>query len=459
MLFDAVSENPFGPRRRALLRAWGDHAAGTASGPGFDFTPDNRTARTRDRVETFLDDPTVEHFEAVWTYETLADAIMGGPSRVLSKWDDDIDALADRIETIRDATEYDPDWEADFPSLTAVWELFGRLHADTAPIPYSECNRGLEQFGFDRPRSFAAARTSWEAFETAYVELAGHATEGTDHEVPLNHEISEFFTFVATQDDETIVEELGSPDEYRPLARWRQEGDLESALELRGHEEQLEGFIEAKRAGGFSDEGPDDLWNQGYWEDWKQAYRKHVVEAVESTYDLTDLDAAEIEPLLDDLSESASLSTVVPAYMLGGRQGGILWSEFKSRSLEDPERTAAVLSYLYDEDEYIGVRLDRFAELYGTLDEGGGALLSLATILLTFAYPREYVFYKWSLMSSFFGAFADYDVGTGYDTDQYWKLNLACREQLLPVLDRELEDATLLDVHTLLYLYHKEYAE
>ena len=114
---------------------------------------------------------------------------------------------------------------------------------------------------------------------------------------------------------------------------------------------------------------------------------------------------------------------------------------------------------LFDEDEYIGVRMDRFAELYGSLDEGGGGLLSLATILLTFAYPREYIFYKWSLMSSFFGDFAAYDVDTGYETDQYWKLNLACREQILPVLDRELDDATLLDVHTLLYVYHKEYTD
>lgn len=454
-----MSRDPFGPRRRALIQAWGEHVETTASGPGFNFTPENRTARTQNHVDAFITDPTTDNLEALWTYEVLADAIIGGPSRVLEQWEHDLDALAQRLETINDATEYDPDWEDDFPSRTAVWELYGRLHPESAPIVFSECTRGLEEFGFDRPRSFAAAESAWTDFTDAYLDLAGYATENTDHEVPLNHELSEFFTFIATQDDDTITAELQSPNGYRPLARWRQEGELAGDLELHGHDEHLEGFIEAKQQGGLTEDGPDDLWNRGYWEDWKQEYRDHMETEIKQTYDPTALTAAEIEPLLDDLSASASLSSVIPSYMLGGRQGGILWSAFKECSLEDPERTAEVLSYLYDEDEYIGVRLDRFAELYGTLDEGGGALLSLATILLTFAYPREYIFYKWSLMSSFFGDFADYDVGTGYDTDQYWKLNLACREQLLPVLDREFEDATLLDVHTLLYVYHKEYAD
>jgi hypothetical protein len=454
-----VAHTEFGPRRRALLTAWGEHAAQTATGPGFDFTPDNRTQRTQAAVDAFITEPTTEKFESLWMYDTLADSIIGGANTVLDDWNEDLEALAAQLETMATAPEYNPAWELRFPSETAVWELYGRLQPEAAPIVYSECLRGFREFGYDQPDTFDTATARWAEFRDAYLDIAGYATEDTPHEVPLNHEISELFTFLATQDDGEIIEVLQSSDGYYPLSRWRQEGTLESELQLQGHESHLEGFIEAKQRGGLTEDGPENLWNRGYWEDWKQEYREHFRTTIEPKYQLTALTAADIEPLLGDLAYTASLGTTIPAYMLGGRQGGILWSEFKKQSLVDPERTATVLSYLFDEDEYIGVRMDRFAELYGSLDEGGGALLSLATILLTFAYPREYVFYKWSLMSSFFTDFAGYDVGTGYDTDQYWKLNLACREQLLSALEDEFEDATLLDIHTLLYVYHKEYAE
>lgn len=452
-------DTQFGPRRRALLTAWGEHAATTSSGPGFDFTPDNRTRRTQARTEAFIKDPTSEQFKTLWTYDTLADAILGGSRSVLNHWNDDLEGLAAQIETISTASEYDSSWESEFPSKTVVWELYGRLHPEDAPIIYSESLRGLREFGYDEPETFDAAESIWTDFRDAYLDLAGYATEGSAHEVPLSHEISELFTFIATQDDEDIIDILQSPDGYYPLSRWRQEGSLDGELQLEGHESHVHGFIEAKQQGGFTEDGPKNLWNKGFWEDWKQEYREHFRTTIEQKYELTALTGDDIEPLLNDLNYSASHSSVIPAYMLGGQQGGILWSEFKKRSLEDPERTAEVLSYLFDEDEYIGVRMDRFAELYGSLDEGGGTLLSLATILLAFAYPREYIFYKWSLMSSFFGDFDGYSVDTGYDTDQYWKLNQACRNQILPVLTREFDDATLLDVHTLLYVYHKEHAD
>lgn len=454
-----MGEPEFGPRRRALVTAWGEHAATTASGPGFDFTSDNRTRRTQAMAEAFINEPTSERFESLWTYDTLADSILGGTKPILSHWKNDLEGLAAQIETIRTAPTYDPGWESGFPAETAVWELYGRLNPEDVPIIYSECIRGFREFGYDQPATFEAAASIWSEFRDSYLDLAGYATEGSEHEVPLNHEISEFFTFTATQDDEKIIELLQSPDGYYPLSRWRQEGSLEGELQLQGHESHLQGFIEAKQQGGFSEDGPKDLWNMGYWEDWKQEYREHFRTTIGQNYQLTALTGDDIESILADLNYSASLTNIIPAYMLGGQQGGILWSEFKKRSLQDPERAAEVLSYLFDEDEYIGVRMDRFAELYGSLDKGGGGLLSLVTILLTFAYPRKYIFYKWGLMSSFFGDFAAYDVDTGYDTDQYWKLNLACREQILPVLDREFDDATLLDVHTLLYVYDKEYTD
>lgn len=44
------------------------------------------------------------------------------------------------------------------------------------------------------------------------------------------------------------------------------------------------------------------------------------------------------------------------------------------------------------------------------LDVGSGALLSFATLLLTFVYPTEYVFYEHGLMSGFFETYGSYDV-------------------------------------------------
>ncbi|MFC7233456.1 hypothetical protein ACFQMM_22660 [Saliphagus sp. GCM10025308] len=439
------------------MEAWADHVQSANSGPGFDLTDENRTRRTQERVESFLNDPTEDRFRELWSYETLADAVVGGPDLVLNQCDD-VERIAETIEEIRAATGYDPAWESTFPIDTAVWELYGRLHPEMAPILYSECTRGLKDLGFSSPSSYAEGGDTWREFERTYDEYVGHATLGTDHEVPRNHEMSEFLGFVATQDDEVIEETLLN-DEYRPIRGWWDAWPVESGISLSGYESHVEDYAEAKEKDGLERGGPDDLWNKGHVEVWKDEYREHVETVVKPKYELTAIEPDEIEPLLDDLTESMSASSPVPAYMLGGRQGGILWSGFKDRSLEDPEEAAAVLSYLFDDGDHVSLRLDRFATFYGHLDDGGGQLLSLATILLTFVYPREYVLYRWRLMSTFFGDFADYKVQTKFNTTQYWKLNVACKRQLLAELDHHLDDATMLDVHTVMYVYHRKYAD
>ncbi|MWV41048.1 hypothetical protein [Natrialba sp. INN-245] len=446
-----------GPRQIALLEAWADHIQSANSGPGFDLTDENRTHRTQGRAESFLGDPTENRFRELWSYETLADAVIGGPDIVLNQFED-AEHIAETIEEIRTATNYDPTWESTFPVDTAVWELYGRLHPESAPILYSECTRGLNDLGFSNPGSYAEAEETWQEFNCTYDEHVGHATLGTDHEVSHNHEMSEFLGFIATQDDETIEETLLN-DEYRPIRGWREAWPVASDISLSEYESHLNGYAKAKQDGGLKWDGADDLWNKGHVEVWKDEYRKHVETVVKPKYDLTAIDSDEVEPLLDDLTESMSASSPVPAYMLGGRQGGILWSGFKKRSLEDPEVAASVLSYLFNDDDHVNLRLDRFGSFYGDLDDGGGQLLSLATILLTFVYPREYVLYRWGLMSTFFGDFADYNVRTGFNTDQYWKLNVACKRHLLADLDRRLDNPTMLDVHTIMYVYDRKYAD
>ena len=452
-----MSNRSIGPRRAALLEAWAAHVQTTSSGPGFDLTETNRTRRTQERAAAFLDEPAESKFRELWSHETLADAVIGGPELALSH-SGGIEEVAATIDDIWTASTYDPTWESTFPVDTAVWELYGRLHPESAPIIYSECTRGLEDMGYARPATFHEAERVWNDFKCVYDKHAGHATSGTAHEVPCNHEISEFLRFVATQDDDDIADQLLA-DEYRPLVGWRECWPIEADITITGHSSHIDGYVEAKQKGGLKQDGRDDLWNRGYWESWKDAYRNHVETVVKPKYDLTTLTSEDIKPLLDDLTESTTLSTPVPAYMLGGRQGGILWSGFKKRSLEAPTEAAATLSCLFNDDDHVALRLDRFGTFYGELDDGGGQLLSLATILLTFVYPREYILYRWGLMSTFFGEFADYKVRTGFNTDQYWKLNVACKRQLLAELDPHFDDASMLDVHTLLYVYAKEYAE
>ncbi|WP_226013591.1 hypothetical protein [Halomicrobium salinisoli] len=155
-----MTSSTIGPRRRAFLEAWAEYISTTASGPHFDFTGDNRTTQIQRRVDEFVAEPDEDAFETLWTYDTLADAILGGPSLVLSQWES-IEELATCLEGIRDATTYDPTWEDHFPAKTAVWELYGRLHPSTAPIVFSECLGGLEALGYGSVSTFEGARSTW----------------------------------------------------------------------------------------------------------------------------------------------------------------------------------------------------------------------------------------------------------------------------------------------------------
>lgn len=449
-----------GPRREAVLEAWGELVADRASGPGFDFGGENRTVLTQERVGSFVADPTERAFEALWSEDVLGDSVMGGVSAVLERHDGSLSAVAETLAEMRGAAAYDEAWESRFLVPGVVWELFGRLHPESAPIVNSTCVTGLSRMGFERPTSYEAVRSVWGAFGDVYESVVGHGTAGTEHEVSLHHEMSEFLWFVVRTDSDEVEAMLNdASSEYRPVVGWADEAPLEADLVLSGHERHLDGFVDAYANGGFEEDGPGDLWNQGYWEDWKDAYLRHMDDVVRPRYDLTDLEPEAVPGLVEDLTERTTLSATIPTYLLGGRTGGILWSGFREHSTENPGEAAATLSYLFDESVDVTLRLDRFESFYGHLDEGGGALMSLATMLLTFAYPNEYVFYKYGLMSDFFGTYGNFEVPTGFNPSVYWKLNRACQDQLLEPLQERLEgkDATLLDVYTLLYVWDGNY--
>ena len=449
-----------GPRRTALLSSWGDHIVHVAAGPGFDLTDSNRTWRTQARTDAFLEEGTEAAFRELWTNEILTDAVYGGPNAVLKRFDT-IGDLVELIAEIADSSTYDPDWESHFLAATAVWELYGRLHPEQAPILNSECNTGLKKMGLDKPRSYSAANKQWTTFKQLYTEIVGHATAGTDHEVPLHHEMSEFLEFAATTPEEDLIEILGeSSDEYAPIIGWETEGKRETEIEFDELSTHIEGYVSAKLDGGLKKEGPKDLWNQGHWEHWKDELQDHIETSVKPNYDIRELGPRDVEDFIAEFSAKTSLSGPVTAHMLGGQQGGILWHHFKTRSAESPSEAAEVLSYLFQNEVDIDLRLDRFAKFYRTESTGPGQLISLPTLLLMFVYPQEYIFYKWSLMNGFFGEFSEYSVETGFNTRQYERLNRSLKVEVLPRLQKEMRkqasdtplEISMLDVHSLLYI-------
>lgn len=447
-----------GPRRKAVLQAWGELVGREAAGEAFDFTASNRTVRTQELVDAFVAEPTRDRLTTLWTEDVLGDSVVGGVDGVVAAHGS-VDAVAETFASMLAADAYDEAWESRFAVPTVAWEAYGRLHPESAPVLHSTGRTGLGRMGFERPRTYDEAAKTWTAFRDVYVSVVGHATAGTPHESTLNHELGEFLWFVVRTDDLPAV--LGSDDAYRPLVGWANEAELQRDFELSGHERHLDGFVDAYRKGGFEEDGDESLWNQGYWEDWKGAYLEHVDAEIRPRYDLTALESGDVEPLLEDLTARTTISATVPTYLLGGRSGGILWGTFRDHAAANPAAAAETLSYLFDDDVDVTLRLDRFEETFGAVEQGGGGLLSLATMLLTFVHPRQYVFYKYGLLRSFFDRYANFDVPTGFNPVAYWKLNEACKLQLLDPLTERLPDAsvTMLDVYTLLYVWNGNYNE
>lgn len=451
-----MTTTELGPRRQGLLEAWGEYAATTPESEYHKFDSGNRHDRVRRRLNSFVDEPSEENFEALWTDDVLRDAVIGGPSMVLTNWSGTIDELADLFKTMQDADRYDPGWETEFVSTGALWELYGHMDPSTRPILNGAVLSGLDGMGFETPGSYRN-RSGYDRFAEIYDSLVGHATAGTAHEVPWHFEIEQFLAFVGTENRHDVYKTLPTDPEYPKLIGWEAEGDA-GRIVFKPLEPVLDKYITSRAGGGFQRESTD-LWGGNYWESWKWAHADHIETTVRSEFTLTDLDAEDVLPFLERFKKAPNveLSSAVPTYLLGGRSGGILWSNFKTRSEEHPEEAARVLSLLFDEEQSLADRLTQFDDFYAELSSGGPRL-SLASMLLMFAYPQQYVMYKYGKFSSFFDAYSDYEVSTGFGSEQYWVLNEACRRILRRLSDAfenhpQIEaEASMLDVHTLIWV-------
>lgn len=187
-------------RQRELLNDWADLASQHTSGQEFDFSEQRHTARLHDRIDAFLSNPTERTFEAFWSTDTFRGAVMGGPSLVRKHWES-VEDFAAFVSTIRDAETYDPSWEENFITGSMIWEVYGRSHPEREPILSGDACQGLRRFGYGTVHSFEEGREAMLEFRADYEEIVGHATAGTDHEVPLWDEIETFLHLVHVLDD------------------------------------------------------------------------------------------------------------------------------------------------------------------------------------------------------------------------------------------------------------------
>lgn len=193
-----------GARQRELLEAWATTARTNDHGQEFDFTESRHTHQLEQRSAAFVENPTERTFEALWSPEAFRGAVMGGVALVRNSWES-IDAFAAFVRSIREADAYDTAWEENFVTSSMVWELYGRLHPEREPILSGNACQTLHNFGYGTGHTFADTREKMLEFREQYESVVGHATAGTDHEVPLWDEIEMFLHVVHVLDDESIA--------------------------------------------------------------------------------------------------------------------------------------------------------------------------------------------------------------------------------------------------------------
>lgn len=165
----------------------------------------------------------------------------------------------------------------------------------------------MAQFGYPKRNEYDHVATQYNDFRESYHDLVGHPTKGTPYEVPLNSELDQFFNVVTSVGKEEFHDSTSAAETslYRPLIGWKTRQDRDGPYSLAI-------FVRSstptrRRAGTFQEERTED-WGGSHWETWKWAYQEHIEETVKPRFDLANLAAADIEPLMDALDERVEIS-------------------------------------------------------------------------------------------------------------------------------------------------------
>ncbi|NUC73031.1 hypothetical protein HTZ84_12030 [Haloterrigena sp. SYSU A558-1] len=433
-----------------------------STGPRYDVTSPTRSERYRNHLETFVSDPTESNFEALWTEEALAAATEWHAATILNLWPESIAELASFLNELRTAKEYDADWEDRANWGLVIAELYTRTTSEH-PIVSDQARRGLRKFGVEPATEFENLRDQLASFRDVYLDVAGHVTASNETPLPVYEEIDQLFTLVTTATADAIAAEETGPrgDLYAalrgyPAASTKDRGPIE--IDFEAATPAINGHVVARQNNAYADTDIEH-WAGKHYETWKWDFAEYVSEQVAASYTLDDLAADDVEPFFDafwanadEYTDTGTLSTPVPQYLLG-RWGVVQLQDFQATCLDDPEEAAAVLSMLFDEDKHLVERLRRFHTFAVSDDVSDGNLLRIATTLLMGAYPDEYVNFQYERFDTFFTACSNLDsLDTGFDARQYYRIVLACRD-LRDAMRKELPDASMLDVHTLIRLY------
>jgi len=183
---------------REILEHWKQVVEKTVRAPHFRFDKEYTPDEARKRAEDFATNPTESSFELLWDPLNAAQR-RGAAANIYEKWHESgqTDAeLADLIAEIHQADSYDSTWQGELGARKTLWELFGFLHIEEYPIINSCAQNGLAFFGYDCPGNYEGSVAEFNEFRTTYEAIVGHATAGTDHEVPINFEIDQLFNVI-----------------------------------------------------------------------------------------------------------------------------------------------------------------------------------------------------------------------------------------------------------------------
>jgi len=364
-----------------------------------------------------------------------------------------------------DAEEFDPTWVDRISGSGDAWglyELFGRLHGGQKPIASLEAKQALETLGYAVDGGPHSVATAIDRFKAEYTESVGHASAGTEYELPIYAEIDEFFKLIETADRDLISTHLTGPYAplFRPLIGHRIHTDTADALRWTGVDTLIENHIEARDSGAY-----DDLetshWGGTHIESWKWQFKEYFTDVIWSEFDLTDLTAEDVPRLFDAIEDPPAEFDVisnVPAQMMGGQFHRLTWGDIVTHCRENSDAAAPVLSDLFDEELPIVDRLNEFYEFFHHLtvraenDRSPGSLLRAATALLMYAFPNRHITFQYQRMDNFFQKYSTADgLDTGFNARQYKQVALACRT-LLEKIEETTGEASMIDVQTLIYV-------
>ncbi|MDT3434649.1 hypothetical protein [Haloarcula sp. 1CSR25-25] len=455
-----------GAVRQGLLEAWAETIADSDSGTGFDFTDTNRTRQCQQRVDEFIETPTEETLRALWNQNLITHAYQPTIGRLTSEWENQYDELAAVIEEVRDTNSFDPTWTEKVGDRS-IRELYGRLHPEDTPIVDSNAMSALPTFSLERRGNYERQQRELEQFRELYEQYVGHATNGTDHELPLWAEIDAFLQFVAANYDRSTLEaELRGDDAalYRPLLAFQFGSPDTSPIEFEDITAIVDGHFNARKDDAYDGEDTEH-WGGNHAEQWKWDYRDYFHDEITSRFELTALTATDIDPFFEALSHPGGIVSDVIRKIMGHRQSVFAYNDFEDLCLANPTEAARVLSILFDENRPIETRLAEIRAFVSPLVErdehsrSAGSFLRLATGLLMFAYPDRHIAFQYRRFNKFFSEKTPLDkLEQGYTPQQYHQIARACR-RLLEDLREYHDDADMLDVQTIIWVWNGKYDE